>query len=266
MLFGVNSLFKRLYHLLCNSDRNQQEDYLTEIFAEVLSKEGLLHDFMNTYSEIKLSQLSIREITTQKTYAKQEDHHTDSRPDMMIRFSDNGNPHVLFIENKLGTGEGNIQLKRYADHLRSYELDGCQTHLIYITKLHDPKQKKDIISSGANTSFHQIRWFQIYNWLKDHRSELVNLFLEYMEEIQLNDSRRFVPQDIYAIQHMERLVRMMDACLEGRVEEIVTTLFNRSTGWTNRFDQLKKHNRYMKLNAQANLTEVNFGFYMTDNE
>lgn len=82
----------------------------------------------------------------------------------------------------------------------------------------------------------------------------------------MNDSRRFVPQDVYAVQHMERLVRMMDACLEGGVEETVTTLFNRSTGWTNRFDQLKKYNRYMKQNDQGNFTVINFGFYLTNDE
>jgi hypothetical protein len=234
---SMNSLFKRLYHLLSSKDRNQQEDYLTEIFAEVLEKEGMLHDFLNAFTDINLSQMNIREVTTQKTYAKQEDHITDSRPDMMIRFSDGNKHHVLFIENKLGTGEGYQQLKRYADHLHSYEADGCMTHLIYITKVHDPKKKSDIIQSGNNASFTQVHWYQIYNWLKGHRSEFINIFLEFMEEMQLNDSRRFVPQDIYAIQHMERLIRMMDTCLEGKVEETVSTLFSRSTGWTNRVAQ-----------------------------
>ncbi|WP_053375538.1 PD-(D/E)XK nuclease family protein [Paenibacillus sp. FJAT-27812] len=264
--YHLSSLFKQLYHLLSRSDRNQLEDYLTEIFAQVLNKEELLHDFLNTLTDIKVGTTNIREVTTQKTYNKQVDHLTDSRPDLLIRFSDGGQPHVLCIENKLGTGEGDQQLKRYADHLRSYETDGCQTHLVYITKLHDPKQKKDIISSGAATSFHQVRWFQIYNWLKRHRSELIDLLLEYMEEMQLNDSRRFVPQDIYAIQHMERLIRMMDGCLEGKVEETVSNLFNRSTGWTNRFAQLKEYYRYMKQNDQGNFSVINFGFYITDDE
>ena len=262
----MSSLFKRIYQLLSSRDQNQQEDYLTEIFAEVLAKAGILHEWLTNLTDIKVGQLNMREVTTQKTYAKQEDHVTDSRPDMIIRFSDGRNSHILFIENKLGTGEGDQQLKRYADHLRGYELDGCKTHLIYITKQHDSKQKKDIISSGSNTTFHQIRWFQIYNWLKNHRSELVNLLLDYMEEMQLNDSRRFVPQDIYAIQHMERLIRMMDACLDGRVEETVTNLFNRSTGWTNRFAELKESYRYMKQNDQGNLTVINFGFYITDED
>lgn len=242
------------------------EDYLTEIFAEVLVKEGLLYDFLNALTDINVSQTKIREVTTQKTYSKQDDHLTDSRPDMIIRFSEGEKHHILFIENKLGTEEGHQQLKRYADHLRCYEADGCFTHLIYITKAHDPKKKYDIIQSGNNATFNQMRWYQVYNWLKGHQSELINLIMEYMEESQLNDSRRFVPQDIYAIQHMERLIRMMDACLEGKVEETVSTLFNRSTGWTNRFVQLKEFYRYMKQNDQGNYTVINFGFHLTEDE
>lgn len=262
----LNSLFKRLYHILRNKERNQLEDYLTEIFATVLTKEGLLRDMFTNLFELNVGQVIIREVTTQKSYEKQADHLTDSRPDMMIRFSEGGKSHVVFIENKLGTGEGEQQLKRYADHLRNYEADGCHTHLIYITKHHDLKQKKDIINSNASTTFHQVRWYQIYNWLKSHRSEFVDLLLEYMEEMQLNDSRRFVPQDIYAIQNMERLIRMMDSCLEGKVEETVSSLFNRSTGWTNRFVQLKENYRYMKQNDQGNFSVINFGFYITDGE
>ncbi|WP_182914133.1 PD-(D/E)XK nuclease family protein [Paenibacillus sp. 1011MAR3C5] len=262
----MSSLLMRLYRLLGNKDRNQQEDYLTEIFAEILEKDGLLLDFLRTLTGISISSMDIREVTTQKTYAKQVDHISDSRPDMMIRFSDRDKPHILFIENKLGTGEGYQQLKRYADHLRSYEADGCQTHLIYITKTYDPKKKSDIIQNGNAATFDQVRWYQIYNWLQGHRSELIDLFLGYMEEIHLNDSRRFVPQDIYAIQHMERLIRMMDACLDGPVEETVTALFNRSTGWTNRFAQLRDYGRYMKQNDQGNFTVINFGFYLTNDE
>lgn len=260
------SLFKRLYQLLSNKDRNQLEDYLTEIFAEVLLTDGLLQDFLRKLASIEVGELQIREATTQKTYAKQEEHHTDSRPDVMIRFSAGGKPHVLFIENKLGTYEGELQLKRYADHLRGYEAEGCLTHLIYVTQLHDPKRRQDIVGAGSGTTFRQVRWYQIYNWLKPHGGELIRLLRTYMEEMRLNDSRKFVPQDMYAIQHMERLIRMMDACLDGKVEDIVSRLFSRSTGWTNRFVQLKDSYRYMKQNDQGNFTTVLIGFYLTDGD
>lgn len=41
-----------------------------------------------------------------------------------------------------------------------------------------------------------------------------------MEEIQLNETRRFLPQDISAIQQMNRLQSMMDESLDGSVDEI----------------------------------------------
>lgn len=262
----IYSLFKRLYQLIGDKNRNHLEDYLTEIFAEVLQREEVFYDFLNL-TKVKVSgTITIKEVTTQKTYEKQETHISDSRPDMLIRFMVDSSPHIMFIENKLGSSEGELQLRRYSDHLKSYEIEGCQTHLIYITKGHDPKQKADVMDSTNKAYFYQLRWYQVYTLLKQHPSELINLLLEYMEEMQLNDSRRFLPQDIYAIQNMERLIRMMDSCLDGHVEEAVTKLFGRSTGWTNRFAQLKDSYRYMKQNDQGNFTAINFGFHLTDAE
>lgn len=155
----INSLFKRLYQLIGDRDRNHLEDYLTEIFAEVLQREDIFRDFLITRLGLEVSgTIAIKEVTTQKTYNKQDNHATDSRPDIKIRFAAGTTSHVLFIENKLDSFEGNLQLRRYADHLKSYESDGCLTHLVYITKGHDPKNK--IIDTGTNTTFHQLRWFQ----------------------------------------------------------------------------------------------------------
>lgn len=243
------------------------EDYLTEIFAEVLQREDIFRDFLITGVGLELNgAIVIKEVTTQKTYSKQDNHATDSRPDIMIRFTAGKTSHVLFIENKLDSMEGDQQLRRYADHLKSYESDGCLTHLIYITKGHDPKDKNTIINSGTRATFYQLRWFQVYKGLEKHRSELVNILLEFMEELQLNDSRRFIPQDIYAIQNIERIIRMMDSCLDGPVEETVSSLFSRSTGWTNRFVQLKDHYRYMKQNVQGDFAVIYFGFHLTEDD
>ncbi len=212
----INSLFIRLYQLIGDRDRNHLEDYFTEIFAEILQREDVFRDFLINRIGLKVNgNLSIKEITTQKKYSKQDTHATDSRPDLMIRFSADSKSHVLFIENKLESFEGNQQLRRYADHLKTYESDDCLTHLVYITKAHDPKNKNEIIAHDNHASFHQLRWYQVYSGLKNYPSELVNIILEYMEEMQLNDSRRFIPQDIYAIQNMERIIRMMDSCLDG---------------------------------------------------
>ncbi|WP_155973322.1 hypothetical protein [Paenibacillus sp. Leaf72] len=56
-------------------------------------------------------------------------------------------------------------MKRYADHLRNYEADGCRSHFIYITRAYAPKRDADILQNqnGNQATFHQIRWFQVYN-------------------------------------------------------------------------------------------------------
>lgn len=262
----MNSLFKGLYSLLRNTESNPLEDYLTEIFAEVFESDKVLKSFATTFIEPSIRNPKLLEITTQKTYSKKEGHQVNSRPDLILRFMDGQKSYVVFFENKLGSQEGYTQLKRYADHLQTYENEGCITYLFYLTQFYDPKADDKIIPKGSTTTFSQIRWYEIYNWLKENQNEYINKVLEYMEEMNLNETRRFVPQDVYAIQNMQRLIHMMDSCLDGQVEETMTSLFGRATGWTNRFVQLRSNYRYMKYNDLGNYSAVAIGFYLTDEE
>jgi hypothetical protein len=262
----MNSLFKRIYLLLKNTDSNPFEDYLTEVIAEVFESDKVLKSFATTFIDSSIRHPQLLEITTQKTFSKQEEHQVNSRPDLVLRFMDGHKSYVIFFENKLGSHEGDTQLKRYADHLRPYENEGCKTYLFYLTQFYDPKDKDRIIPKGSKTTFNQIRWYEIYNWLKENQNEYINKVLEYMEERNLNETRRFVPQDVYAIQNMQRLIHMMDSCLDGQVEDTMTSLFGRATGWTNRFVQLRSNYRYMKYNDLGNYSAIAIGFYLTDEE
>ncbi|TCZ71452.1 hypothetical protein E0485_22640 [Paenibacillus albiflavus] len=99
--------------------------------------------------------------------------------------------------------EGQEQLSRYADHLTSYKERGYQTYLIYITQYYDPKV------NGATASFHAHRLYQVYDWLVRHQDVFTCKILEDMEGMKLTDRRRFMPQDIYALQQMGRLQLML---------------------------------------------------------
>ncbi|MGG2201403.1 PD-(D/E)XK nuclease family protein [Paenibacillus validus] len=187
---------------------------------------------------------------------------------MVIHFTIDDHHHLLFIENKLGSQEGFLQLSRYSDHLRTYQDSGYKTHLLYITKYHDPKDSKAFIAADNNASFKQLRWYEVYNWLKLNRNAFIDKVLEYMEEIQLNETRRFVPQDIYAIQNMQRLVSMMDSCLGGAVEETLRTNFGplERQYQRERFVQLRDNWRYMTRRYIPNESVVSIGFYITEGE
>jgi hypothetical protein len=130
-------------------------------------------------------------------------------------------------------------LKRYADHLRKHRQDGYYIHLLYITKYYDPKEA-DILDKCNGTGFTQLRWCQVHKWLLQYKEDLYcSQVIEYMEELNLNKSRRFTPIDIYAIQNAQRLQSMLDETLEGKVTSKYTELFGKPKQWSNRTTQLR---------------------------
>ena len=66
---------------------------------------------------------------------------------------------------------------------------------------------------------------------------------------------------MYAIQHMSRLQRMMDECLDGIVDEEMEKLFGKASQWSNRNTQLRDSERYFKVSWQNELW-VGCGFYL----
>lgn len=255
----MNPLFNRIYSLLRKGQSNILEDYLTEIFAEIFEDRDLLIKFFEEFEDIKLDSPSNIEVTTQRTFLKLPEQEIGSKPDLVVQFRDNEKSFIAFFENKLEAEEGYNQLKRYAEHLKIYSEKGFNTFLFYITRYHDPKEENDAI---------QLRWYMIYYWLKSNRNPFIDKILKFMEVIHLNETRRFLPQDIYAIQEMNRLQRMMDECLDGSVDETITKLFGQAYGWSNRNVQLRDHNRYLKANIQDNnwSTWIGCGFFFNEDE
>ncbi len=260
------SLFKDVHSLLRKGQPNMYEDLLTEIFADVLRDSDLLVSFLNEFLKLSLTNPQSVIIDTQKTYLKLDNHATDSRPDLVMQFGEEKEKYILFFENKVESPEGDSQLQRYADHLRFYDAEGYQTYLIYITKYDDPKDVNKIFNNAVFGKFISLRWYRIYNWLKISQDPYVNKVIDFMEEIGLSEIRRFSPQDIYALQEISRLQHMMDECLDGAVDEVMTSLFEKAIGWSNRAVQLRDYCRYYKTNDQGNSTWIGCGFHFTEEE
>lgn len=256
----MGSLFKKIYFLLRKGQNNALEDYFTEIFAEIFEDKEMLVDFFKRFASTNLEDPSNISITTQITFDKLDHHEMASKPDLVIKFKDMGQNFIIFFENKLEASEGPQQLQRYAFHLKEYNSQGFNTFLFYVTRYYDPKENNDII---------QLRWYMVYNWIKEHRNPFIDKVLKFMEEIKLNETRRFLPQDIIAIQEMNRLQRMMDECLEGLVDETMKNLFGQPIGWSNRNVQLRDYNRYFKsytYDKNTWSTWIGCGFKLTDDE
>ena len=245
--------------MLRKGQNNALEDYFTEIFAEIFEDKEMLVDFFKRFASTNLEDPSNISITTQRTFDKLDHHEMGSKPDLVIQFQDEGQNFISFFENKLEASEGPKQLKRYAHHLKEYKNRGFNTFLFYVTRYHDPKENNDII---------QLRWYMVYNWIKENRNPFIDKVITSMEEIKLNETRRFLPQDVLAIQEMNRLQRMMDECLDGPVDKTMKNLFGQPMGWSNRNVQLRDENRYFKTYTydQEWGIWIGCGFKLNDDE
>lgn len=115
------STFQRLYSLVKHSAIHPWEDYLTELVAPIFRKREVLISFLSKFTGKKFDDVSNIQVSTQKTYSQLPGHSTDSRPDLVISFQHSQKRHLVFIENKLGSGEGHQQLQRYIDHLQEHQ-------------------------------------------------------------------------------------------------------------------------------------------------
>lgn len=88
----------------------------------------------------------------------------------------------------------------------------------------------------------------------------------YMEEIKLNESRRFTPTDISELQNLKRLQSMLDQTLDGKHKDSFEKLFGKSMQWLNRANQLRTDNRYVLYNDQSDWKFIGSGFWFTDEE
>ncbi|WP_180955364.1 PD-(D/E)XK nuclease family protein [Peribacillus deserti] len=261
----MKTLFKRVYDLLKNTETHRIEDYLTEIFSPILKSEEKLKSFLNRFINDNYEEVSNVQIFTQRTYSKLEGHSVDSRPDMVINYTGGTKKHILFIENKVGSQEGENQLSRYADHLKVHQSKGYNVYLLYLTKYYEPKEDEYILDNGSG--FTQKRWYEVYNWLSQYKKDLYcRQVIEYMEELQLNKTRKFTPIDIYAIQNAQRLQSMLDECLDGRVMDKFTELFGKPKQWSHRTTQLRANNLYILINDQTDWKFVGCGFEFTEEE
>lgn len=262
-MFKVSSSYTKIYNLLRNSEANPYEDYLTEIIAPLFEQTNILISFFKQFADINLIDIHDIKVHTQKTYTKLLTHFTDSRPDLVITFRQGKIRKLVFIENKLSSGEGHLQLHRYQDHLQQSEKAGFSTHLFYITKYFDPKQIEK-----SSTPFCQLQWFQVFSWLQENYKDdlYCKQILKYMGEIELNKSRTFLPQDVYSVQNLGKTISMLDQCLNGKTSHSFISFFGKPKPWGNRAIELRDYNRYVIRNDQSDWKFVGCGFTFEDSD
>lgn len=244
-----------------NTETNRHEDYMTEVIAPLFSQPEYLRSFLSRFGQKKLETVHDIAVSTQRTYKRILEHQVDSRPDLIVSFTADKQKYLVFFENKLDAVEGSEQLGRYTDHLIEHKNKGYQVLLFYITRRYDPK---DYI--GTFVPFHQLQWFQFYEWLKNKESNLyIEQVIQYMEDLGLNKIRKFSPAELHVLQSMSKVQGMMDDCLGGIVKREFTSLFGSSRKRTSKSTQFS-NDRYVLWNDQSDWKFVGCGFWFMEDD
>ena len=161
----MSSLFSRLFRYQPSAGRTPTEDFFTEALAGVLQASPSLrlalvkwligHDVDSVLLE------------TQKTT---ED---GNRLDIWIdaRERHGGAHHVIAMENKIATGEGQDQLQRYEDCLKRETAADTRT-LVYAT-LHE-RSAFQVSPEDPLVTFRPIYWFEVADWMRDWTTKPTN--------------------------------------------------------------------------------------------
>ncbi len=256
----MNVLFKTLFDLVTRESSQPLEDYLTEIFAHVLSdNQELLKVFL---AKIKIDRVHTEElsISTQYELVALDDHDSNSRPDIAIF----GDDLAVFIENKVHSVEGQEQLSRYAEHLEV--LNKKHKKLVYITKSYDPKEVNELFKNCTTlteSDFIHLRWFEIAKLLKNYPDDLIaSELLKFMKTNKLTMDNQFTPLDLITLSNFSNVSDIMDEVLLGEISSRFEKVNGNMTQKSTRLTQLKEHDRYIYYSGHRDKISVLLGFWM----
>lgn len=246
----MTSIFTRIYSYRQRENRNQKEDYLTEIFAFCLENDSVfLSDFFNLL-EIKNTSFENCTIQTQVQYPP------FGRPDLEIICDD---IHIL-IESKVEHFERINQLTDYESILEDsiYE----DKHLVYLTKYYEEKLLKK--------NFHLIRWFQIYDLINENHNLFTEQLKNYLKEEKMADSKSFDNDDLVVMQRMFKTISKMDEVLDIAKKHFEETTESSLSSHSARSTALANYGYYRdfkNLKTSKGLKfELNIGFSLESEE
>ncbi|MEJ7816265.1 MAG: PD-(D/E)XK nuclease family protein [Rubrobacter sp.] len=189
-----------------------------------------------------------------------------SRPDLIVQVHHaveytglESSIDIVMIESKIGTVEGEDQLKRYAGHLNS--MSGMRKTLVYITRAYEPKDADDIHSGLDGVCFKQLRWHDFYRFLQTvEKDALIEEVMAFMEEQGMARSYRFSTADLMALSGVPRAFEIFDETLGEEVkEELESFAGNKARGETQGMGNIRKNRRYITV---APLHEWNLYCYI----
>jgi len=252
----LTSLLGRLLPLFVGARR--VEDLFTEAVACLFERRPEL--CLSWLDELELTAPVSSEdqghisVSTQKSFVALEEHGSGSRPDLIVEVhhpAEDDEPEsprdIVMIESKIGSWEGQEQLRRYAEHLD--RMTGTRKTLVYITRAYDPKSEEKILAGTRNANFRQLRWRDFYKFLqKSKKDALVEEVMLFMEEQGMSRSHRLSTNDLMAMSGVPRAFEIFDETLGDEVKtELESFAGNKIMREGQSIWEIRNHRRYFAL-------------------
>lgn len=232
------------------------EDFTTEVLCGVLcSNQTILDSFVNTVLKIAGENFSV---VTQKSYPS-------SRVDMVFENNDS----IIFLENKVGSEEGNGQLSKYAELLCEQDK---KYYLRFCTKFLELKESRSYQPLGKK-HFYQFRWSEVYSFFShdDYKfNSLVKYFLRFLEQNGMSKAPEFSIDDLVAMKRFPSSFKSMEECI-NMASPTFQELFGAMSKCTRTdlMKQLNWHTRYARWQDSAldgGYSEILISFNLGDKD
>lgn len=217
-------LFNRLLDLHARyPGRIPEEDFFTELAAYLFeTRPMILTSWLESLGWQKPAEYLGIQVNTQAEYDPLPGHVSGSRPDIRIELCTEGRRDLIFIESKMGAGEGDHQLQRYAEILHD-DRAANQRWLMYITRERDTKNPGWIFQNipGSPVVFRQLRWRDFYRFLIGQAQDadkpqdfLVSEVTRFMEENGMGKQVQFSEGDLPAMANLQHPFQLMLSVLD----------------------------------------------------
>lgn len=223
------------------------EDFTTEILAGILEEHMDIRQlFISEILSLPGEEFDLR---TQRTFPLNKDN--AYRIDMVFENEDS----ICFLENKVESAEGHMQLENY-----SAVLDGLsknkKTYLRYCSKYYDLKETQ-------GHDFLQFRWADISRLLSRFLDRpQINDFYKFLKQHNMSDQLDITAKELFLFDNLKDTLSLLDDFL-GRIKPAFISRFGNTNNADNS-SQMRRFKRYIffKKNVfgSKGYNEIGVGF------
>lgn len=244
----IESLFTRTYRYRQRENKNELENFCTEILAYSLETDlefrVQFFEFLGIESEDNMY------VTTQQSYEN------IGRPDIEIL----GKKTHIIIECKVDAKERENQLNDYLKIFKTKK--DRKRHLIYLTKFYEHKSVQ-----GKGIDYLNITWAEVYSLTQKSENPILTEFSSFLNEKNISMEKNFKSIDLLNLENISNTISKMDEVLDS-VKEHFTKSFGNPSKDSSRSTQLKL-NAYYNYKYIGNplkyIIDIGFQWWFGDN-